>query len=263
MPHHARSAAGVCGGCCTRLADFSVRLGSGTILENINLHIHCGELTVVVGPNGAGKTTLLRAMLGELPYTGELRYVQADSDETFRAPHIGYVPQKLELDADAPVSVLDLFAAATRRRPVWLGRARRVRRQALQALQLVDVAALLDRRIGQLSCGQLQRVLLALALLPPPDLLLLDEPISGVDKSGTERFYQIVSQLRRDYDLSIILVSHDLAEAARVADRMILLNRTIVCDGKPSDVMASPRLQETFRLTPVVGLSAASVGSAS
>lgn len=242
------AAAGACGGCCTRLLDFGVEVGGTVILEKINLHIHCGELTVLVGPNGAGKTSLLRAMLGELPHRGELRYVQAGGEALLRQPHIGYVPQRLEVEPGAPVSVLDLFAASTCRWPVWLGRARRLRAEALAALEQVDATALLERRLGLLSGGQLQRVLLALALLPPPDLLLLDEPVSGVDTAGTDRFYRLVSQLRRDYDLSIILVSHDLQEAADVADRMILLNRTIICDGPPSEVLADPRLQETFRL---------------
>jgi zinc transport system ATP-binding protein len=247
-PHNLVAGAGVCGGCCTRLVDFGVQVGGTVILEGINLHIHCGELTVLVGPNGAGKTSLFRAMLGELPHHGELRYVQAGGDTPFRRPHIGYVPQRLEVEPGAPVSVLDLFAAGTRRWPVWLGRSRQLRAAALAALAQVDATALLDRRLGLLSGGQLQRVLLALALLPPPDLLLLDEPVSGVDTAGTERFYHLVSQLRRDYDLSIILVSHDLQEAASVADRMILLNRTIVCDGRPAEVLADPRLQQTFHL---------------
>jgi zinc transport system ATP-binding protein len=247
-PHNLVTGTGVCGGCCTRLVDFGVQVGGTVILEGINLHIHCGELTVLVGPNGAGKTSLLRAMLGELPHSGELRYVQAGGDTPFREPHIGYVPQRLEVEPGAPVSVLDLFAAGTCRWPVWLGRSRHLRAQALEALSQVDATDLLDRRLGLLSGGQLQRVLLALALLPPPDLLLLDEPVSGVDTAGTERFYRLVSQLRRDFDLSIILVSHDLQEAADVADRMILLNRTIVCDGRPAEVLADARLQETFRL---------------
>jgi zinc transport system ATP-binding protein len=249
-PHNLVAEAGVCGGCCTRLVDFGVRVGGTVILEGINLHIHCGELTVLVGPNGAGKTSLLRAMLGELPHSGELRYVQAGGDTPFRRPHIGYVPQRLEVESGAPVSVLDLFAAGTRRWPVWLGRSRRLRTQALAALEQVDATALLYRKLGLLSGGQLQRVLLALALLPPPDLLLLDEPVSGVDSAGTERFYRLVSQLRRDHDLSIILVSHDLQEAAGVADRMILLNRTIVCDDRPAAVLADPRLRDVFRLNP-------------
>lgn len=235
-----------CGGCCTQLIDFGVTLGHTPILEHINLHVHCGELTVLIGPNGAGKTTLFRAMLGELPYHGQLQFVHADNNRRFVSPRIGYVPQKLEIDARAPISVLDLFAGACSRQPLWLGHSRAIRDRAGAMLAAVEAGPLLDQRLGELSCGQLQRVLLALALTPVPDLLLLDEPVAGVDPAGTEMFYRTVSGLRRNYDLSILLVSHDLAAAARVADRMIFLNRTILCDGAPAEVLACRPVQEAF-----------------
>ncbi|MDD5678033.1 MAG: metal ABC transporter ATP-binding protein [Kiritimatiellae bacterium] len=235
-----------CGGCCTRLINFGVQLGGGVILEAINLHVHCGELTVLLGPNGAGKTTLFRAMLGELPYTGALHFVHASSEERFIHPRIGYVPQKLDIDPLAPVTVLDLFAGALARRPIWLGHSAAIRMKASDMLSVVNAHALLDQRLGQLSCGQLQRVLLALALIPVPDLLLLDEPVSGVDPAGIDLFYRMVSELRRTFDLSILLVSHDIPTAARFADRMIFLNRTILCDGSPHEVLAGPCIRQTF-----------------
>lgn len=235
-----------CGRCCTRLVNFGVKLNGVTILEGINLHVHCGELTVLLGPNGAGKTTLFRAMLGELPYSGELSFVDADSEKRFLHPRIGYVPQKLEIDALAPVTVLDLLAGALAQRPVWLGHSRELRAQAEVLLAPVKAEELLEERLGSLSCGQLQRVLLALALVPVPDLLLLDEPVSGVDSSGIDLFYHMVSELRRAYDLSILLVSHDIPTAARFADRMIFLNRTILCDGAPREVLAGSCIRETF-----------------
>jgi zinc transport system ATP-binding protein len=240
------AAAHACGGCCTRLLNFGVTLGDAVILRDVNIHVHCGELTALVGPNGAGKTTLFRAMLGELPHAGELRFVHAGDGARFVSPRIGYVPQKLDLDRTAPVSVLDLFAAATTRWPVWLSTRRAARADALAALDRVNAAGLAGHRLGQLSCGELQRVLLALALHPVPDLLLLDEPIAGVDRAGTALFYRTVSQLRRDYDLSILLIAHDLAEVARHADRMILLNRAILADGPPADVLAAPVTRELF-----------------
>lgn len=240
------SSAPSCGGCCTRLVNFGVTLNKLAILENINLHVHCGELTVLIGPNGAGKTTLFRAMLGELPYTGSLHFVHAGSEERFVHPRIGYVPQKLDIDTLAPVTVLDLFAGALAHRPVWLGHSGATRARALDMLSVVNAHALLDQRLGQLSCGQLQRVLLALALTPAPDLLLLDEPVSGVDPAGIDLFYRMVSELRRTFDLSILLVSHDIPTAARFADRMIFLNRTILCDGSPREVLAGPCIRQTF-----------------
>ena len=237
-----------CVGCCTQLVDFGVRLGSTQVLEHINLHVHCGELTAIIGPNGAGKTTLLRAMLGEIPHTGELRFAPAGAEGCVLVPRVGYVPQRLDFDPASPVSVTDLFAAASATLPVWLGTGAASRRLAREALARVGVADLADSRLGHLSCGQLQRVLLALALEPLPDLLLLDEPVSGVDRAGTAVFYEIVGGLRRQFDLSIILISHDLAEVAQHADRLVFLNRTILADGAPAQVLAEPTVRRTFSL---------------
>ncbi len=237
-----------CGGCCTKLVDFNVRLGATQILKDINLHVHCGEITAIIGPNGAGKTSLFRAMLGDLPHTGSLRFVHSGENDSPVMPRIGYVPQKFDIDATAPVSVLDVFAGAMSNWPLWLGRRSHVRADALQMLGIVEAEDLIDKRVGSLSCGQLQRVLLALALHPTPDLLLLDEPIAGVDKGGIELFYRIVAKLRDNFDLAIILISHDLTEVARVADRMILLNHAILFDGSPRDVLTNPLVRETFGL---------------
>jgi len=235
-----------CGGCCTQLAHFGVRLGSATILEEINLHVHCGELTAIIGPNGAGKTTLLRALLGEIPFLGDLQFVHSGSDQQFGRPRVGYVPQRIDLDTSAPATVGDLFASVSQRRPLWLGLGPRQREEALCALGLVEAQPLLRKTLGTLSGGELQRVLLALALHPMPDLLLLDEPVSGVDQAGIELFYRMVSELRRHLDLSILLVSHDLAAVARVADRMIFLNRRVLADGTPAEVLTSPLVKQVF-----------------
>jgi zinc transport system ATP-binding protein len=223
-----------------------VQLRGRPVLERINLHMHCGEMTAVIGPNGAGKTTLLRAMVGELPHTGTLRFVHRGDRADSRPLRIGYVPQKLDLDGSAPTTVLDLFATATGRWPVWLGVRRPARETAGQALAVVDAESLLHRKLCEISVGQLQRVLLALALVPVPEILLLDEPVAALDQAGIERFYETVSRLRMAYDLSILLVSHDLMAAARVADRMLLLHRTILCDGTPRDVLLSPLIRKTF-----------------
>ena len=232
--------------CCTRLVNFAVTLGGGRVLENINLHMHCGELTAVIGPNGGGKTTLLRAIVGELPHDGLLQFIHGDRSENARLLRTGYVPQKLDLDAGAPTTVLDLFTGATTRWPVWLGAPRRVRAQARERLSVVGAEHLLDNRLGGLSGGELQRVLLALALAPAPELLLLDEPVSGVDQAGMTMFYQMVSKLRERYDLAILLVTHDLLAAARVADRMLVVNRTILLDGRPRDVLSDPLMKQLF-----------------
>jgi zinc transport system ATP-binding protein len=246
----------VCAGCCTQLVDFGVRLGGTQVLQHINLHVHCGELTAIIGPNGAGKTTLLRAMLGEIPHTGELRFAPAGAGRTVLVPRVGYVPQRLDFDPASPVSVTDLFAAASASLPVWLGSRAMTRRLARAALDRVGVADLAEARLGHLSCGQLQRVLLALALEPLPDLLLLDEPVSGVDQAGTAVFYEIVGNLRHQFDLSVILISHDLAEVAQHADRLVFLQRTVLADGPPAQVLADPTVRRTFNLDIVLPAAA-------
>jgi zinc transport system ATP-binding protein len=237
-----------CGACCTRIEQLGVRLGSATVLENVSLHMHCGQLTALIGPNGAGKTTLLRAILGEVPHTGALVFTPRGETARRRAPRIGYVPQKLELDAGSPMRVADLFAGARSRWPLWLGVRRGTREEARQNLAVVGADALLDQRLGRLSGGQMQRVLLALAITPVPDILLLDEAVSAVDRAGLDLFYQTVSRLRDAYDLSVLLVSHDLGLVARVADRIVVLNRTVLADGAPESVLADSAARQALGL---------------
>ena len=234
------------GACCTKIEDLGVVIGNTTILEHVNVHLHCGQLLALIGPNGAGKTTLFRAMLGELEHTGHLHFLPVRGDAGERMPRIGYVPQKLEMDSLAPISVRDVFAGATSHWPVWLGCRAPVFRRAFDILKTVGGEPLIDRKMGRLSGGELQRVLLALALTPVPEILLLDEPVSGVDPAGIELFYQMVSQFRREFDLAILLISHDLAAVGRYADRMIFLNRTILADGTPQEVLAHPLVRQTF-----------------
>jgi zinc transport system ATP-binding protein len=235
-----------CAHCCTKIDGLGVKFADRTVLEGVDLHLNCKELLALIGPNGAGKTTLLRAILGEIPYSGKIDFLVRSSP---KKPAIGYVPQKLSLDADSPISVLDLIAAAIKRCPVWLGVKRSVREEARAVLTKFSAECLMHRRIGELSGGQLQRVLLAMAMTPVPDLLLLDEPVSAVDVQGLALFYEIVSRLKQEYDISIIMATHDLAGIARHADRMVLMNRAIIADGTPEEVFADKKLLETFQLS--------------
>lgn len=235
--------------CCTRIENFSVRAGKLTILENINLHIHCGELTALIGPNGAGKSTLLKAIMGEIKHEGQLKYMDEKGAHTGK-PVIGYVPQNLEFDSDSPVSVLDLFQAGCSKKPSWLGPNKEIKKKAEGLLGLVKAEGLIHRRIGDLSGGELQRVLLALSLDPMPDILLLDEPVSGVDRNGLEVFYELLYRIKSSHDLTILLISHDLELIRKHADRVVLVNKHVVLNGPPDVVMSSPKLYETFGLPP-------------
>lgn len=234
--------------CCTKINHFGVKLSGIEILKDVNLHIHCGDLTAIIGPNGAGKSTLLRAMLGEISHTGELQFLDAKNQGTTR-PFMGYVPQKLDLDSSSPTSVLDLFAAAHTNIPIWFSSPNKIRERVRDSLARTQAEYLINKRLGELSGGELQRVLLALALDPIPHILLLDEPVSGIDQKGLELFYETVSVLRDSYDLSIILVSHDLNLVAEYADRVAFVNnKTIECCGTPQEVFSNEKVIQTFGL---------------
>lgn len=230
--------------CCTKIENFTVKVGKLTIFEDVNLHVHCGQLTAVIGPNGAGKSTLLRAILGEVSHTGTLKYADAKGKHTGK-PIIGYVPQYLKFDVSAPITVLDLFSACRSRRPIWLMPSS-IRKEVEESLKRVKATDLIDRRLGALSGGELQRVLLALALNPMPDILLLDEPVSGVDQNGLEIFYNILEDLQNNEDMAIILISHDLNMVARHADQVVLMNKGVVCSGTPEDVFNDQRTRKIF-----------------
>jgi zinc transport system ATP-binding protein len=233
-----------CEHCCTKIDNLAVKLGDSAILDNVNLHVNCGEVVGVVGPNGAGKTTLLRTILGEVPYQGKIRF-QIEG-RVSKKPKIGYVPQKLQFDLSSPISVADIVASAISRHPVWAGISNDLLEKVKTVLSLFSAEHLVKRRIGELSGGELQRVMLAIAMTPEPELLLLDEPGSGVDVKGLALFYQIVDDLRKKHDIAVILVTHDLSGVACYADRLILLDHSIIAEGEPKDVLLDEKLLKTF-----------------
>lgn len=233
--------------CCTKIENLGVVLGKTQILREVNIHIHCGELTALIGTNGAGKSTLLKAVLGEISHSGKVQYIDAKGVRSGH-PLIGYVPQQLSFDLSTPTSVFDLFMASLTNIPSWLAGPRKIRARVGQSLARVQADHLIDKRLGALSGGELQRILLALALDPIPDLLLLDEPVAGIDRNGLELFYRIVADLRQNYDPSIILVSHDFGLVAKHADRVVLLNGTVICSGTPAEVFNDERTHEEFGL---------------
>ena len=241
------AAGSICGECCTKIQNISVSYGKKRVLEHVDLHVHCGELTAIIGPNGGGKSTLLKAILGEVRYSGEIKFSSHGLADG--RPRIGYVPQHVSIDRDLPCSVMDLFALSRGNFPVWLKTGAVRRKEALASLDIVSARHLADRRIGELSGGEIQRVLLACAMTPLPEILLLDEPVSGVDAKGLSVFYETICNLRHSYDISILLVTHDIAAIAPHADRLVLLNRKVLADGKPSKVLSHSDL------APVMGMS--------
>ena len=231
--------------CRIEVDKLSVAFGRQTLLKDVSLHIHCGELTALIGTNGAGKTTLLRALLGQIEYSGTVRHLTSDGRPAADL-RTGYVPQQLEFDRSTPVTVMDFMAASLSRRAVFLGVSKKTRAKVMAALERTHCASLADRALGALSGGELQRVLLALALTPQPDLLILDEPVSGVDQNGLEEFYQTVDELKHKNHMAILLVSHDLSVVERYADRVVLMQGTVVKQGAPELVFDSPEFEQVF-----------------
>ena len=243
---HGDSGPGCAGSCCLKVNDLGVNFGSEEVLHDVSFHLHCGEIVALIGPNGAGKSSLFRTILGQIPHTGTIEFQRAGGDKT--RPLIGYVPQSPSFDRGDPVSVFDFFSAAISKWPVFLPSPKKLRERVASCLARVHGGALIDKRMGALSGGELQRVLLALALEPLPHILVLDEPLSGVDIDGEKQLLDMLDEIRTSYDLSILLSTHDFATLDQYADKVLLLKHQILRVGPPAEVLASPEFQEVFHL---------------
>lgn len=236
---------GACGLHCTKINNISVKFGKEQVLKNVNIHIHCGELTAIIGKNGAGKSTLLKAILGEVEHTGNISFVDMKSNLAKKIK-IGYVPQSINIEKHMPTTVYDLFASCICHIPVFLKKDKKIYQEVKEQLKLFGADKLIDKSIGDLSGGELQRVLLSIATKPIPNLLILDEPVSGIDKNGTRDFYELVNNLKTKYDISILLVSHDLDLVKKYADKVILLDKEVIKEGNPEDVFNSLEFKNYF-----------------
>ncbi len=238
---------GSCGhSCCLRVENLSVRIGADSILQNVNLHVHCGEMVALIGPNGAGKSTFLKAILGQREYEGVIAF--SEPGQRSKKPRIGYVPQSPAFDPSDPVSVADLFACCMSKRPAFLGLGKAMRQTVLECLERVHGEDLIDKRVGTLSGGELQRVLLALALEPMPNILILDEPLSGVDVEGMETLMDMLDEIRKTYDLSILMTTHDFSLLPKYADQVVLIDHGIKIQGKPQAVLDSEAFRQAFHM---------------
>ena len=223
------------------------------VLRGVDLEVPSGSLCALLGANGAGKTTLLKCINGILrPQSG--RVFADDTDlggltARERARLIGYVPQSPSFDRGDPVSVLDLFIASIADWPVFLPTPKKLRERVLRCLSRVHAEPLVDKRIGSLSGGELQRVLLAMALEPVPHILILDEPLSGVDIEGERQLLDMLDEVRQQYDLSILLSTHDFATLEEYADKVILLQSSVLKSGPPREVLSSHEFRDVFHLS--------------
>lgn len=232
------------GACCLNVHDLSIQMGDDVILDHVNFHLHCGELAALIGPNGAGKSSLFKTILGQMPHSsGSITFQLAEGGPT--RPRIGYVPQSPAFDPGAPISVLDFFAASISGYPVFLPVPKKLRDRVSACLERVHAAQLMDKRIGSLSGGELQRVLLAMALEPLPHILILDEPMSGIDIEGERQLLDMLDEIRTEYDLSILLSTHDF-NTLHLVDKVILLKGQVLRAGPPDQVLSSPEFKALF-----------------
>jgi len=232
--------------CCLKIQNLSVRYGAEEALSGVNLHMHCGQIVALIGPNGAGKSTLIHAILGQQAYTGSITFHGPNGRE--QKLRIGYVPQSPNFAKGDPISVLDLFCCCIGKRPAFLRPRAAMREKVLQCLSNVDAESLIDRRVGALSGGELQRVLLALALEPMPNMLILDEPLSGVDVEGMALLMDMLDGIRKKFDLSILMTTHDFSMLEKYADRVVLLRERVLCEGTPEQVLSSDAFAEVFHM---------------
>lgn len=214
-------------------------------ITDADLELHAGELVVVLGPNGGGKTTLFKALTSELGLRAGSLKVDGE---------IAYLPQYDESRADFPVSVIDVVEmGAIRERRFWWSARREIHERATTALEQVGLAELRDENYGELSGGQRRRVLLARTIIQDSEIVILDEPLAGVDPASAEAIQQTLRQLR-DSGKLVLVASHSIDDA-RAADRVLCLNRRIVADGDPALVLTDTALRNTYAadLTVVTG----------
>lgn len=219
------------------------------VLKDISLNIEAGEFSGLVGPNGGGKTTLLKVVLGLVKADkGTIEVFGVSPEKLGRKRHlIGYLPQRSLIDWQFPASVFDV---------VLMGRYGRIgivkhpsekdREIALQALERVGITDLAQRQLGELSGGQQQRVFIARAVAAEPKLLLLDEPVAGVDAATQDKFYQLLWELKRELGLTLVMVSHDLAVISSHVEKIACLNQSLYIHAPPAEVFASGNLEKVY-----------------
>ncbi|MGH1464716.1 MAG: metal ABC transporter ATP-binding protein [Cognatishimia sp.] len=209
--------------------DLTVQMGGHVAIRNVDFSISSGEIVTIVGPNGSGKSTLLQALIGAL---------KPSSGSVTQKPklRIGYVPQKLHIDPTLPITVKRFLSL-----PTW-----RSKSAIEQALARVGADDLYSKQMFALSGGQFQRVLLARALLEDPELLILDEPTTGLDQPGSAALYRLIEEIRSDLGAAVLMVSHELHVVMSASDRVVCLNGHVCCHGTPDIVASAPEYRALF-----------------
>lgn len=225
--------------------NLSVTLGGHHILEDITFSVPVGSTAAIIGPNGAGKSVLVKAILRLIPKHAGRVTIFGTPHEKYRrvARQISYVPQRINIHRDFPLTVKGLFALKSRR---GLTTATADRERAHALLETTGIVSHENRRLSELSGGQLQRVMLAYSLMDHPRLLILDEPSAGIDVAGQETIYALLKRIQQEQHLTLLLVSHELDIVMAYADQVLCLNRKLLCAGVPNEVLSQEMLNEMY-----------------
>jgi len=227
-----------------KIENLTVRMGGITILDNINSYLGHGTINSIIGPNGAGKTTLMNTLLGCVEFEGKITYL--DEQENAIKPRMSYIPQKMEFDRGIPLTVYDFMSMTHCHHPLWIPHKKDNIPLIQSRLSIVGAERLMFRQFGKLSGGEIQRVLLALALMNDPEILLMDEPEAGIDVMGEQLFQELLKNIRDKSDMTLVFVSHDLSLVNSLADNVLCINKTIQCQGSSPEVMTSENLRMLF-----------------
>lgn len=217
--------------------DVTVVLGGRPVVEGVSFEVDQGDVLAIVGPNGSGKSTLMRAILGLVEYSGEVLW--------HGECKVGYVPQHFTFDRSFPVTVFEFLLMKMPRVSLWQP-SKRARHEITATLKEVRADQLIDKMLGNLSGGELQRVLIAGALINKPTMLCLDEPSSGIDIGGEETVYTLIHELIRSKGLTIMLISHDLDIVYQHASSVLCLNRKLICSGIPREALSAGTLEKLY-----------------
>ena len=217
-----------------------LQLGKTEILKNITFTVEPGSVHAIIGPNGGGKTSLFRSLLGEMPHTGEIIIDWNGEKKT-----VGYVPQFIVAPDNIPLTVLDFMAISIQKMPAFFGVSKNYRDAIFSTLTSLDMADKANKRLSSLSGGERQRVLIAQALIPVPELIVLDEPMSSIDTSGTAIFAELLEKLKK-IKTTVLLIHHDLKQVKQIADTVTCINKGLIFSGSTSDVMDEKHLLQIF-----------------
>ncbi|MFC1687700.1 metal ABC transporter ATP-binding protein [Patescibacteria group bacterium] len=217
--------------------NLSIHFNGVKVIENLTFDIPVKSISAIIGPNGCGKTTLIKAILGLIPYSGSVSILNKKPSEILKK--IGYVPQRFTFEKTFPITIKEFLELEHRGH-------KNVNRKILEKLNEVGMSSTHNKLLGQLSGGQLQRVLIAKALLNEPEILFLDEPAAGVDIKGERNFFELLKHLNKDHGVTIVFISHEVDIVHKYATQVLCLNKKLICIGKPHDILTDKTLKELY-----------------